>query len=300
MKREEINIRDPFVLVDDGKYYLYGTRSETCWGEAFGFDCYVSEDLENYDGPIEIFKRPEGFFATESFWAPECYKLGNKYYLVTTFGGKDIKKGIYILVSDKPTGPFTIYSRRLTPDNWTCIDGTIYFDEDKAYLVFSHSFEDALDGSGNADGDFCTVELSGDLKETLTDPKLLFSPKEAKWSKPVPFAKAEFGLDGDCYFSDGPFLMKLRDGNLYMIFSSWSVNGYAVGGAVSESGTIGGPWILQDEPLYPENGGHGMLFRDLDGELIFTLHSPNDKYLERPHFWKVKMEVSSGENSLII
>lgn len=31
MKREDINIRDPYVLVDDGKYYLYGTRSKTCW-----------------------------------------------------------------------------------------------------------------------------------------------------------------------------------------------------------------------------------------------------------------------------
>ncbi len=49
MKREDINIRDPYVLVDEGKYYLYGTRSETCWGEAFGFDCYVSDDLENFE-----------------------------------------------------------------------------------------------------------------------------------------------------------------------------------------------------------------------------------------------------------
>lgn len=30
MKRTEINIRDPFVLVHEGKYYLYGTRGATC------------------------------------------------------------------------------------------------------------------------------------------------------------------------------------------------------------------------------------------------------------------------------
>ena len=45
MKRGDINIRDPYVLVHDGKYYLYGTRSESCWGEMDGFDCYVGEDL---------------------------------------------------------------------------------------------------------------------------------------------------------------------------------------------------------------------------------------------------------------
>ena len=52
MKREEINIRDPFVLVYDGKYYLYGTRGATCWGEADGFDCYVGTDLEEFEGPF--------------------------------------------------------------------------------------------------------------------------------------------------------------------------------------------------------------------------------------------------------
>ncbi len=54
-KTSEINIRDPFVLPWDGKYYLYGTRGETCWGLADGFDVYVGTDLENWEGPIEMF-----------------------------------------------------------------------------------------------------------------------------------------------------------------------------------------------------------------------------------------------------
>ena len=29
MKKEEINIRDPYVLVHDNKYYMYGTRAAT-------------------------------------------------------------------------------------------------------------------------------------------------------------------------------------------------------------------------------------------------------------------------------
>ncbi len=288
MRREDINIRDPYVLVDNGKYYLYGTRSATCWGPAEGFDCYVSEDLKEFEGPIEIFHRPDDFFATESFWAPECYKIDGSYYLVTTFGGSDIKKGIYVLKSDSPTGPFALYSKRLTPDNWTCIDGTLYFEDSIPYLIFSHSFEDALDGTGNADGDFCIMKLSTDLTAAVSEPKKLFSPKDTSWAKPVPFAKAEFGLEGDCYFSDGPSLLKLDDGKLCMIISSWSVAGYAVGLALSNSGSVQGPWTLLDAPLFPENGGHGMFFKDLNGEIIFTLHYPNDKYAERPHFWKVE------------
>ena len=55
MKRQDINIRDPYVLVHDGRYYLYGTRSDTCWGKADGFDCYVGESLDEYEGPIDVF-----------------------------------------------------------------------------------------------------------------------------------------------------------------------------------------------------------------------------------------------------
>ena len=58
MKTNGINIRDPFVLAHGGKYYMYGTRSATCWGPADGFDCYVSADLEDWEGPVEIFRRP--------------------------------------------------------------------------------------------------------------------------------------------------------------------------------------------------------------------------------------------------
>ena len=45
LNREKVNIRDPYILLHEGIYYLYGTRSATCWGEADGFDCYKSENL---------------------------------------------------------------------------------------------------------------------------------------------------------------------------------------------------------------------------------------------------------------
>lgn len=298
MKTEEINIRDPYVMLWEGKYYLYGTRSATCWGPANGFDCYVSEDLKEWEGPIEIFRRPEGFFADRCYWAPECifYETengGNSFYLITTFGGERIKKGIYVLCAEKPEGPFQIYSGRLTPEDWSCIDGTIYFEQDTEtkkqipYLIFSHSFEDT------PDGDMCAIRLSKDLKQAAGNPVTLFSAAEASWARPVPFAKAEFGMDGDVYFTDGPCVIKDPDGKLRMTWSSWGTKGYAVGVAVSESGRLKGPWEQLDTPLHAENGGHGMMFYDKERKRKFTLHYPNDKYKEHPVFLDVSVE---GEN----
>ena len=278
MKTSEVNIRDPFVLVHDGKYYLYGTRSATCWGPADGFDCYVSADLENWEGPIEIFHRPEGFFADREYWAPECVHHNGAFYLITTLGSGDRKKGIYVLKSDSPFGPFEPYGERLTPEDWACIDGTVYFEGDIPWLFFSHSFEDS------PNGDMCMVRLSADLSRSDGGPVRLFSANEAPWAKPIPFAKAEFGMDGDVYFTDGPYVTKIDNGKLYMTWSSWGDCGYAVGVAVSDSGQVQGPWRQEPVPIFPVNGGHGMIFRNLEGQLTFTLHFPNDKYMERPMF----------------
>lgn len=281
MKQNEINIRDPYVLVSGGKYYLYGTRSATCWGSADGFDCYVSSDLEQWDGPVEIFHRPDGFWADRCYWAPECYELGGRFYLVTTLSGEYVKKGVHVLVSEAPTGPFR-YRGRLTPEQWNCIDGSLYFTpEGTPWLIFSHSFED--DGCQ----DMCAVKLCHDLSGAEEEPIVLFRVSDAPWAVPVPFAKAEFGLDGDIYFSDGPCALALKNGNLAIIWSGWGKTGYAVGVAVSDSGEITGPWRQESVPLVPGGAGHGMVFTALDGLRYYALHSPNDKYLERPVFMKL-------------
>ena len=284
MKTNEINIRDPFVLLHGDRYYLYGTRSETCWGEADGFDCYVSRDRENREGPNEIFHRPAGFWADRAYWAPECLELGGAFYLVTTLGAGDRKKGIYTLKSDSPLGPFAPWGERLTPPDWSCIDGTVHVEDGTPWLIFSHSFEDS------PTGDMCAVPLKPDFSGAAGGAVKLFSAYEAPWARPVPFAKQEFGMEGDVYFTDGPCVQKLADGRLIMTWSSWSEQAYAVGVAESESGTIRGPWRQQSRPLYPANGGHGMLFEEKDGSLWFTLHTPNDKYRERPAFFAVESE----------
>jgi hypothetical protein len=282
MKTNEINIRDPYVLLHEDRYYLYGTRSESCWGEADGFDCYVSADRENWEGPVEIFHRPEGFWADRAYWAPECVYYRDAFFLITTLGAADRKKGVYVLRSDSPLGPFAPYGVCLTPEDWSCIDGTLFFEEGQPWLIFSHSFED------DPKGDMCLLPLKEDLSAAVGEPVTLFSAAEAPWARPVPFAKAEFGMDGDVYFTDGPCVKKLHDGELIMTWSSWSEQAYAVGVAMSENGRVLGPWRQLGTPLYPANGGHGMIFTEKDGSLCFTLHTPNDKYLERPAFYQVE------------
>lgn len=283
MKTALINIRDPYILQHSDQYYLYGTRSAECWGEATGFDVYVSKDLENWEGPFEIFKRPEDFFAHSNFWAPECYAYNRAFYLLTTLGASNMKKGVYVLKSDSPLGPFEPYGKRLTPEDWTCIDGTLYFEGEIPYMIFSHSFEDV------PDGDMCIVQLSKDLSEAISEPVKLFSAKDTSWAHPIPFAH-EFNMTGDVYFTDGPCVVKLPTGALLVVWSSWGTCGYTVGMTFSESGSITGPWKHLEKPLFGENGGHGMMFVDKEGIAKYTMHYPNDKYKEHPVFFDLILE----------
>jgi beta-xylosidase len=142
MKLHEINIRDPFVLPYNGKYYMYGTRGATCWGECDGFDVYISDDLKDWSSPVEAFHKPEGFWADRNYWAPEVHIYKDAFYAFVSFKSADRCRGTQILISGSPTGPFAPHSEGpVTPADWECLDGTLYEDnEGQPYMVFCHAW----------------------------------------------------------------------------------------------------------------------------------------------------------------
>ena len=127
----EIQIRDPYVVLLDGKYYLYGTTGNNCWGKGYGFDAYTSDDLTHFDGPFPIFRPQPGFWADKNFWAPEMHFYRGGYYLFASFKADGVCRGTQILRADHPLGPFEEWSDGpVTPRDWECLDGTLYVDGD--------------------------------------------------------------------------------------------------------------------------------------------------------------------------
>ncbi len=277
MKRTEINIRDPFVLVDGGKYYLFGTRGATCWGLANGFDVYVSEDLENWSDPIVCFKNDGTFWADRNYWAPEVHMYEGKYYMFASFKSETTCRGTAILVSDTPVGPYIPHSDGcITPPDWECLDGTFYLSKNgDPYMVFCHEWVQV------GDGEVCAVKLTKDLKNADGEPRLLFRASEADWKKSVHHRS---GIDG--YVTDGPFMWRCENGSLLCLWASFSEGGYTEAVAISDNGDIDGNFT-QIAPLFMDDGGHGMVFKGLDNKLYLTLHSPNAHLEERPFFHEI-------------
>lgn len=273
MKIQDINIRDPFVLVENGVYYLYGTRAKDFGQKVGGFDVYVSEDLENWSEPKECFNSAEHGLNSRVNWAPEVHKYNNVYYMFATFTTHDELRGTFILKADSPMGPFKPHSNgAVTPKDWMCLDGTLYISRNnKPYIVFCHEHVQITDGT------ICYAELSEDLTHIVGDVVTLFSASSPYWADKKP--------KGQNYVTDGPFLCRTTTDELIMIWSTFIQNQYAECMVRFIGGEIGANFVHL-EPLIKNDGGHGMIFKKED-ELILTFHTPNQTLYERPSFRKL-------------
>ncbi len=264
-KTEDIFIRDPCILVYGNKYFMYGTGAAT----KAGYGCYVSEDLENWAGPVNVFEADgaPGFDGIGDYWAPECYYYEGSFYLFATYkSGATSHRGVSIMRSESPLGPFVeITDGHITPKDWDAIDGTLYVDQKgEPWMIFVHEWTSMPDEIG----DMSYAKLSEDLTCFTTEPVKMFNADDPFWT-------ANRVTDGPCPY-------RTTDGSLIMIWSNNIIkSGYSVGIARSSNGEINGKWSHDLFPLYVKgmyhelDGGHGMIFTDLNGRLMLSIHSPN-------------------------
>ena len=275
MKREEIRIRDPFILADKKTktYYMYGTTDLVydSYASYPKFSVYVSKDLENFEGPFVVFDgEKEHFWGVRDYWAAEVWEYDGKYYLFGSFKADGKCRATQILKSESPLGPFKPLSERpQTPDGWECLDGTLWVENGTPYMVFCHEWLQC------EDGEVCAVELSKDFKQAAGNPFLLFKASDN------PYVSAFVGGGfQNCRVTDGPFLFR-ENGKLKMIWSSHSGGKYSVLEAVADNLT--GPWSHLP-PRFDFDGGHAMRFEAFDGKKYFSLHQPNLPSNERAVF----------------
>ena len=81
-RRLDFRIRDPFVVVADGKYYLY---ESTPWRGGSEVWVRTSRDLEQWSDKKTVLRLPEKLAKDcTALWAPEVHRHNGKYYLFVT------------------------------------------------------------------------------------------------------------------------------------------------------------------------------------------------------------------------
>lgn len=275
MRTDTINFRDPFIWVDriEGRYWMVGTLGATCWNSRpDALEAYWSLDLREWQGPVRLFAPGPDFWSQQEYWAPEMHHIGDCWYLAVTFKSPDRRRGTQLLRADRPDGPYQPISEGpLTPTDWECLDGTLFQDDaGRCWMVFCHEWVQIGDGA------ICAMPLDHTLSAPAGDPVRLFTASQSGWADPLPGHPK-------CWVTDGPFLWRLSDGRLAMLWSSFVSGRYAQGVAISENRVLG-PWRHMPSALADDDAGHGMLFRALDGALYLALHQPNRTPDERPVF----------------
>ncbi len=260
MKAADFKIRDPFVLPWKGTYYLYASDY------MHDFIVRTSSDLENWSEPRKVTNLPGDFWATRDFWAPEVHDYRGSFYLFATMFSDTRNRGTQIFRADSPEGPFEPISEGpVTPADWMCLDGTLFVEDGQPWMVFCHEWLQVRNGT------MCRIPLSQDLTHAIGEPVEMFAALDYDFVRRCPGVKLD--PDGG-YVTDGPFFHRCAGGELLMIWSSFGEKGYLQSVLRSDNGRLDGKWIPQ-ELLFDTDGGHGMLFRDFEGQLRLALHHPN-------------------------
>ncbi len=80
-KTEEIRIRDPYVVVKDGAYYMYRSVDESV------IVVHKSRDLALWEEAVTVCTLTEDSWGTKDLWAPEVHPYAEESDL------KEINKG---------------------------------------------------------------------------------------------------------------------------------------------------------------------------------------------------------------
>ena len=272
----DFRIRDPFVVVDkeNARYCVLSTCTT-------GAQIYASADLIRFQHPQRVLAIPSELDCRE-FWAPEMHRYNGRWYIFGTVNyntprGKS-HRGTWTFVSDQIEGPFRpTGSNSVTPTDWDALDGTLWIEDGKPFMVFCHEWEQT------GDGEMCAVALTDDLSAAVGEVRTLFRATDGVL-EPEKDPERRF-IDR---VTDGPFLYRSREsGRLFMLWSNvLHDSGYANLICESESGKVAGPWTGH-RVLYGHDGGHGMIFESFDGRPMLVLHQPNIAPDERLRVWSL-------------
>ncbi len=271
-EKQEIFFADPTIYVENGKYYLTGTKGNA--DEPQGFEVLESKDLKTWTVPAAaknahdmILSKGNHTFGATGFWAPQIFKADDTYYLSYTANEQTV-----LAQSKTILGPYK--QKKVAPIDGAVknIDSFLFKDDDGKYYLYHVRFNE---------GNYLWV-AEFDMKKGKIVPETL----KKCFDQTEPWEATPNYESGPVM--EGPTVIKLKS-KYYMFYSAnhFMNIDYSVGYAVSDSPY--GPWVkYKNNPIIHrstvgENGaGHGDLFEGLDGQLYYVYHVHFDKNKATP------------------
>ena len=286
MNFHDLRVRDPYILFENGTYYLYRANIVHVGNEIV---VQKSRDLVTLDEAHTVYTLDTSTWKSAQLWAPEVHAWRGKYYLFVSILGKSGLRSTEISVASTPDGPFLpVSDSPATPAEQSAIDGTLFEDEGVPYIVYSRDWPFCFDEAiGAYVGELWARPLTRDLSAPAGEAFRLFRSTDCPLSARAPACHDWEGKPVRRYGSDAPFLQRLPSGKILLTWSPIPDNNYVVFGAVAD--TIRGNWEHLDTPIFDQNGGHAMFFRDAENRLLMSIHAPEREGDERARFFPVTL-----------
>ncbi len=255
---QQLMLADPYVLGDDGWYYIYGTHAED------GIVVYRSRDMREWrdlcgKAKNHLALHKDDVWGEKWFWAPEVYKVGDRYLM--TYSAEE---HICYAESDSPCGPFVQRDKRPYLPDEKGIDSSFFIDVDGTPYIFWVRFT-----HGNV---IWVAEMSRDLHEVkLETARRLIDVEVGTWEHRMGRV------------AEGPAVIKHR-GKYYLTFScnDYQSKDYAVGFAVADNPM--GPYvryagnpILHRHQGYVGTGHHTLLPTRRGLYMVYHAHYNGEK-----------------------
>jgi len=293
-----IPIADPFVLFDNGTYYLYGTDERD---SSLGVPVLVSKDLVHWERKGRAFEKSDKTWSKVNFWGPEVIKVNNEFYMYYNASPNKIPNvwpfnvSLCIAKSDSPLGPFNelvapFYEPSGEDD---AIDQNIFIDDDgQGYIYFTFVTKGR--------NEIRVVKLKDSLIKFDGEPILCIQPVEPWENHPWNGHRV----------AEGAFMIKHKD-YYYLTYTAnhFLDPNYCIGYATSKNPM--GPWEkYKGNPILKKTDhiygpGNGMMVPSPDGtEMLMVYHThynttqvgPRQVAVDRARF----VESDSGPDILVI
>lgn len=249
IRRSQLTLADPFILLDGDTYYAYGTASDN------GIICYSSTNLTSWTN-CGLALNKNNTSEDHWFWAPEVYKFDDTYYMYYSANSH-----LYVAKADNPCGPFMQTGTYLLASilgSEECIDGSMFVDNKGVMWFYFARFTSEGEKIYVVKMKDPVTPVKGSLKKCMK----VDTDWERIWPQVV----------------EGPFVIK-HDGKLYMSYSanSYESQDYAIGYATATlpNGTwkkyAGNPILRRWKGLV--GVGHHSLFYDKEGKLRIVFHA---------------------------
>ena len=248
--KSQIPLADPYILLDNGKYYAYGTH------DASGIRCYSSDDLRAWKDEGQALNKANTT-ETQWFWAPEVYHVGDKYIMYYS-----ANEHLFAATSSSPKGPFVQvggYQMQDLLGDEKCIDSHIFFDDNgKAYIFFVRFTDGNCIWQAQLEDD-CITPIASTLRKCFA--------ASQTW-------ELKLGR-----VNEGPNVIKYNK-RYYLTYSGndYRSQDYAVGYAVTTNIATGAWTKYSSNPILRRwddlvGTGHHSFFYDKDGILRIVFHA---------------------------